>query len=416
MAEKSVYREEVVLEGHIIDSLLLPKVLDTILEHGGDFELLDVRIGRTRQDPSFARIAIVAPSETRLDQILRRIGPHGAVPIEQSDCQLTAADMDGAFPEGFYSTTNQPTEVRIKGRWIPVDDQEMDCGIVVDLDSLSARCVPMSRVRAGDLVVVGHRGIRVVPVKRPELLPESEFGFMTSEVSIEKPKRALIAWVAEEMRRIRNAQQKIILVGGPAIVHTGSVPHVCKLIERGYVDVLFAGNALAAHDIEHALYGTSLGVYVDRGEPARHGHEHHLRAINTIRRLGGIAEAVRRGVLKSGIMYECVRHNVPFVLAGSIRDDGPLPEVITDVLAAQEAMRSHIREAGMALMIATGLHAIATGNLLPAEVTTVYVDINPAIVTKIADRGSLQTVGIVTDVDAFLRQLVTELEANQPAG
>lgn len=407
---QSLFREEVVLEGHIIDSLLLPKVLDTILEHGGDFELLEVRIGRTRRDPSHARIAVLAPSEDRLQLILRRISDHGAVPVAQEDCELVPADIAGTFPEGFYSTTNQPTQVRIKGRWIDVQDQEMDCGIVVDLQKMAARCVPMSHVHVGDLVVVGHRGVRVMPVGRPDRSHSGEFTFMSSEVSVEKPKRSLIKSVAREMQRTREAGKKIILVGGPAIVHTGAVPYVCELIRRGFVDVLFAGNALAAHDIENALFGTSLGVYVERGESAKHGHEHHLRAINTIRRCGSIAEAVRKGVLRSGIMYECVTRGIPYVLAGSIRDDGPLPDVITDVLVAQDAMRSHIRGAGMALMIATGLHAIATGNLLPATVTTVYVDINPAIVTKIMDRGSLQTIGIVTDVDGFLRQLILDLE------
>lgn len=416
MASQSVYREEVVLEGHIIDSLLLPKVLDTILENGGDFELLDVRIGRTRRDTSYARLAVIAPSEARLDLILRRIRDHGAVPVVQEDCQLALADMDGAFPEGFYSTTNQPTQIRLKGRWIDVQDQEMDCGIVVDVRGLSARCVPMCHVRAGQHVVVGHTGVRVLPLPRPDRFVHEEFGFMSSDVSVEKPKRAQIAWVASEMVRVRQAGQPIILVAGPAIVHTGAVPHVCELIRRGFVQVLFAGNALAAHDIEHALFGTSLGVYVDRGEPARHGHEHHLRAINTIRREGGIENAVRRGLLRSGIMCECVRHNVPFVLAGSIRDDGPLPEVITDVLVAQDTMRNYVRDAGLALMVATGLHAIATGNLLPASVTTVYVDINPAIVTKIVDRGSWQTVGIVTDVDGFFRQLLAELERRSRSG
>ena len=211
------------------------------------------------------------------------------------------------------------------------------------------------------------------------------------------------------MRRAREAREKILAVLGPAVVHTGSVEHVCQLIRNGYLNVLFAGNALATHDIEQALYGTSLGVWLDRGLPAEEGHEHHLRAINTIRRIGGIRKAVERGVLKSGIMYECVRHNIPFLLAGSIRDDGPLPEVVTDVLEAQRRMREMVRGVGFALMVATMLHSIATGNLLPAWVKVACVDINPATVTKLADRGSIQTVGIVTDAEPFLRALVAEL-------
>ncbi len=397
------------LRGHIIDSLLLPKVLDLVLEQGGDFELLEVRIGRRRQDTSYARIEVRAPSEERLRSILRQISVHGAVPVEQHDCQLAAADRDGVFPDGFYSTTNQPTQVRVSGQWIDVRDQEMDCGIAVDPERMEARCVPMAHVRQGQLFVVGHRGVRVLPVARERRPGHSEFQFMASDVSIEKPKRSLIERIAQAMRDARHAGKKIVLVGGPAIVHTGSVAHVCRLIREGWVDVLFAGNALAAHDIEYALYGTSLGVYLDRGEPAQHGHEHHLRAINTIRRCGSIRAAVEEGLLQSGIFYECVQRGVPFVLAGSIRDDGPLPDVITDALEAQDRMREHLRGAGVTLMIATVLHAIATGNLLPAWVTTVYVDINPAAVTKLIDRGTIQGIGLVTDVEAFLRQLCERL-------
>jgi len=410
---ESAFCEQVELHGHIIDSLLLPKVLDIVLEQGGDFQLLEVRIGRRRSDPSYARIEVRAGTEQQLRRILRHISPHGAVPVEQRDCELRAADRDGVFPSDFYSTTNQPTEVRVAGKWIRVQDQEMDCGIAVEPQRGVARCVPMAKVRAGQLFVVGHRGVRVLPVARQSGARGGEFQFMSSDVSIEKPKRNLIRRIADAMRRARAEGQRIVLVAGPAIVHTGSVPHVCHLIRSGWIDVLFAGNALAAHDIEYALYGTSLGVYVDRGEPAQHGHEHHLRAINTIRCCGSIGAAVEQGVLQSGILYECVRRGVPFVLAGSIRDDGPLPDVITDVLEAQDRMRAELKGAGVALMIATALHAIATGNLLPAWVTTVYVDINPAAVTKLVDRGTVQGIGIVTDVEAFLRQLVDELEGSR---
>jgi lysine-ketoglutarate reductase/saccharopine dehydrogenase-like protein (TIGR00300 family) len=232
---------------------------------------------------------------------------------------------------------------------------------------------------------------------------------MASPVSSEKPKGVTVREIAAAMKRTREAGERILAVLGPAVVHTGSGEHISAMIRAGYLNVLFAGNALATHDIEQAIYGTSLGVSMDRGLPAEEGHEHHLRAINTIRRLGGIKNAVAKGVLKSGIMYECVKHNIPFVLAGSIRDDGPLPEVITDVLDAQQQMRDLIRGVGFGLMVATALHAIATGNLLPAWVKVACVDINPATVTKLADRGSHQTVGIVTDAEPFLRALVHEL-------
>jgi lysine-ketoglutarate reductase/saccharopine dehydrogenase-like protein (TIGR00300 family) len=266
----------------------------------------------------------------------------------------------------------------------------------------------MCRVRKGDRIVIGHRGVRVLPLQR-ETEERDEFEFMASAVSSEKPKAATVRHIAAEMRATRAAGSKILLVAGPALVHTGSAEYVVWMIRNGFVQVLFAGNALAAHDIEHALFGTSLGVYVDRGTSAEKGHEHHLRAINTIRRLGGIGRAVESGALRSGILYECVRSGVEFVLAGSIRDDGPLPEVITDVLEAQDRMRAALPGVGFCLMIATTLHAIATGNLLPASVRTVCVDINPATVTKLADRGTFQSIGVVTDVEPFLRALVQEL-------
>jgi lysine-ketoglutarate reductase/saccharopine dehydrogenase-like protein (TIGR00300 family) len=283
----------------------------------------------------------------------------------------------------------------------------MDCGIQVDAEAAAARCVPMAEVRKGDRIVVGREGLRVFPAE--STVRQNLFEFMASPVSSEKPKGVTVREIAQAMKRTREAGEKILAVMGPAVVHTGSVPHVCKMIRGGYLNVLFAGNALATHDIEQALYGTSLGISQDHGLPTEEGHEHHLRAINTMRRLGGIRTAVERGVLTGGIMYECVRHNLPFVLAGSIRDDGPLPEVITDVLEAQKRMRELIRGVGFALMMATALHAIATGNLLPAWVKVACVDINPATVTKLTDRGSIQTVGVVTDAEPFLRALVEDL-------
>jgi lysine-ketoglutarate reductase/saccharopine dehydrogenase-like protein (TIGR00300 family) len=285
----------------------------------------------------------------------------------------------------------------------------MDCGILVDAEGMSARCLPMVEVRKGDRIVVGRQGIRVIPAETA--FRQNLFEFMASPVSSEKPKGVTVREIAAAMRRTRESGEKMLAVLGPAVVHTGSAPHICQLIRSGYLNVLFAGNALATHDIEQALYGTSLGVSLERGLPAEEGHEHHLRAINTIRRAGGIRAAVAKGVLTSGIMYECIRHNIPFVLAGSIRDDGPLPEVVTDVLEAQRQMRDLIHGVGFALMIATALHAIATGNLLPAWVKVACVDINPATVTKLMDRGSIQTVGIVTDAEPFLRSLVHELQA-----
>ena len=401
--------EEVELRGHIIDSLLLPKILDIVTSRGGAFRIKRIAIGQARNDPSYALLEISAPSDELLEEIVGQIADHGAVSTASQDCRLVAADIAGAFPEGFYSTTNQRTEVRLEGHWIEVADQEMDCGVQVDPQTRTARTVAMSDVRVGDLFIVGHAGTRVFPEMR-ETEDRRMFEFMGSSVSTEKPKGLAIREVARELHKIRATGKRTLVVGGPAIVHTGSGGHLCELIRRGYVNALFAGNALATHDIEQALFGTSLGIHLDRGIPAEEGHEHHLRAINRICRAGGIRRAVENGLLASGIMYECVTNHVDFLLAGSIRDDGPLPEVITDVLVAQREMRERIRNIDFCLMIATTLHSIAVGNLLPAWVRVVCVDINPSTVIKLNDRGSFQTVGLVTDVEPFLRSLVLELD------
>lgn len=405
--------EDVELRGHIVDSLILPKVLDLITAGGGTFRIKNIAIGQNRNDPSYAVLAVAAPTGDALKAILAQISDHGATPVQSSDCQLVPADMNGAFPEGFYSTTNQRTEVRLNGSWIEVADQEMDCGVAVDLQAKSARCVAMTDVCSGMPIIVGHAGVRVFPEGRSD--EKHGFEFMSSSVSTEKPKGVAIRQTALELFRTRAGGGKTLLVGGPAIVHTGSVPHLSRLIRDGYIDVLFAGNALATHDIEQALFGTSLGVRLDCGDIVEAGHEHHLRAINRIRRVGGIKAAVEQGLLTSGIMYECVKHSVDFLLAGSIRDDGPLPEVITDVLDAQRAMREKIKGVSFCLMIATTLHSIAVGNLLPAWVRVVCVDINPSTAIKLSDRGSFQTVGLVTDVEPFLRSLVAEMELLEQA-
>jgi lysine-ketoglutarate reductase/saccharopine dehydrogenase-like protein (TIGR00300 family) len=401
--------EHVEMTGHIIDSLLLPKVLDAILTRGAGYEIQEFRVGKRQDDPSHVRIEVRADSPEVLERVLAEIHPHGAIPVHTADCVTVAADVAGAFPEGFYSTTNFRTEVRLHGEWVQVEDQEMDCGILVDPEGGAARCVPMAGVRRGDRIVVGRTGIRVFPIDAAEKKHEL-FEFMTSAVSSEKPKAVSIREIAQAMKRTRAAGEKILAVLGPAVVHTGASELVAKMIRDGYLHVLFAGNALATHDIEQAFYGTSLGVSLERGLPTDEGHEHHLRTINTIRRLGGIKAAVEKGRLTSGIMYECVKHDIPFVLAGSIRDDGPLPEVITDVLAAQDAMRRLIPGVGFCLMVATTLHSVAVGNLLPAWVKVACVDISPATVTKLMDRGSTQTVGIVSDAEPFLRLLAAELE------
>lgn len=397
------------LSGHIIDALILPKVLDLIIQLGGQFEIEQIEIGKRRSDPSYARIAVEARAEETLREILAKVREHGAIPIEEREeaARLEPAPRDGVFPDDFYATTNLPTRVKVAERWLEVERPEMDCGIRVDPGALRAETVPIHRVKRGDLIVVGQKGIRVQPIERR--VPADAFEFMSSPVSTEKPKGLLIREIAESMKEVRRAGRAILVVAGPGLVHTGAAPHLVELIERGFVQLLFAGNGLAVHDIEAALYGTSLGVHLEKKMRAAEGHEHHLWAINRIRAAGGIRQAVERGILRGGIFHACVRHGVDFVLAGSIRDDGPLPEVITDTLAAQDLMRSKIGQVGFALMMASTLHAIATGNLLPATVKSVCVDINPAVVTKLADRGTFQALGLVTDVEPFLRELCQRL-------
>jgi lysine-ketoglutarate reductase/saccharopine dehydrogenase-like protein (TIGR00300 family) len=405
------FHEEVELSGHIIDSLILPKVLDQIIGMGGSFDLRDVQIGKGRTDPSYARVLVSAASAELLDDILDKIADHGAVSVNPEDCVLEPADIQGTFPERFYATTNQDTEIRIDGDWVLVQKQEMDCGIRVNQKDKTAECVPMSDVQVGDLIVIGRTGTRVKPTDRDRAHGSHDaFSFMNSTVSSEKPKGVTVREIAAAMRKAKLGEGKILLVAGPAVVHTGSREHFSWLVRNGYVNVLFAGNALATHDIEQSFFDTSLGISMSHGGSIEEGHEHHLRSINRIRRLGSIQNAVDQGVLKSGIMYECIQNQIPFLLAGSIRDDGPLPDVVTDVIEAQRKMRDLSQGVTFALMIATTLHSIAVGNLLPARVKVVCVDINPATVTKLADRGTFQTVGLVTDVEPFLRVLVDELK------
>ncbi len=399
--------ETVILHGHIIDSLLLPKVLDVILQSGGTFELADIRIGKTREEPSFARIVVRADSPDRLARIIAELQSHGATVEKEADCRWQPAPADGVFPEEFYATTNLPTEVRLRGRWVSVAGIEMDLGVRIDPGEREAMTVPMAEVRTDDRIVVGREGVRVAPLERPAQL--DVFGFMESQVSSERPHSHTIAGIARRMEALRDGGGKVLFAGGPAIIHGGGRESLAWLIESGFIHVLFCGNALAVHDMEAHLYGTSLGFSLTGGPGSRHGHEHHLRTINRIRAIGSIEEAVRSGVITTGVMAACVRRRVTVVMAGTIRDDGPLPGVITDSVQAQAAMRAALPGVGLALLVASTLHAVATGNLLPASVPTVCVDISPASPIKLADRGSLQAIGLVMDAASFLRELAREL-------
>lgn len=400
------FTETVEIRGHLMDSGVLARVLDDVLEYGGDYRVDRLDLGRQHDDESYALLCLGADDEAQLQRLLMRVQAHGVNQVHPGEALLRPAERDGVFPEDFYSTTNLETQVRIEGVWLPVEQPEMDCGLLVDAGRV--RTVPVSDVLAGDRVVCGASGVRVSLPPQPERA-DGSFEFMSSAVSSEKPQALLVRQIAQQMRDVKASGKKIIWVGGPAVVHTGAAPAMVALVEAGFVDVLFAGNALATHDIESALFGTSLGVDLKKGSGVPHGHEHHIRAINTIRRCGSIAAAVEQGVLTGGVMHAMVRAANPFVLVGSVRDDGPLPDVYTDVIDGQRAMRAQLPGAGFAIMVATMLHSIATGNILPASVPLVCVDINPATVTKLADRGSAQAVGIVTDIGLFLEQLALEI-------
>jgi lysine-ketoglutarate reductase/saccharopine dehydrogenase-like protein (TIGR00300 family) len=397
--------EVVELRGHIIDSRLLPQALDEIVEAGLDYTIAAFEVGRRNEDPSFARIELAGDDAT-LARVLPRLAALGAIRPDETDAELEPAG-DGVFPPTFYSTTNLATRVRIGGAWLEVENPEMDCAIVVR--DGRARTVPVSDIRAGDPVVCGYAGVRVQPLERPRSGGDRSFTFMSSEVSSEKPQGLMVQKIAQTARDTKAAGKKILWVLGPAVVHTGSIDAFTSLVRGGWVDVVFAGNALATHDCEASIYGTSLGVSLKEGIPTEHGHEHHIRAINAVRRAGSFAAAVEQGVITNGIMHTLVTNGVDYVLGGSVRDDGPMPEVITDVLETQRQMRARVPGLGLAIMVSTMLHSIATGNILPGAVPIVCVDINPAAVTKLVDRGSMQSVGMVTDVGLFLRQLADAL-------
>jgi lysine-ketoglutarate reductase/saccharopine dehydrogenase-like protein (TIGR00300 family) len=402
------YTARLVLRGHIIDSMMLPQIMDLVMDIGGNFTIEELTVGQHKTDTSLCRMEVVATTPEQLDRIVRQARALGATVESEQPAQLVKVTQEGVFPEGFYSTSNLPTEVLLDGRWAAVEDIEMDCAIAVDTESGRARCIVFQGAKPGMDVVVGHQGVRVTPLERSR---QTEiFTFMASEVSAEKPKKVLIGAIAEEMKQIHKAGGRIVVVAGPAVVHTGAGRYLSRLIELGYVQVLFAGNALAVHDVESALFGTALGVNVESGLAIEHGHEHHMRAINRVRSAGGLRQMVASGQLTSGVMKSAIDHGVEIVLAGSVRDDGPLPDVITNMVEAQQRMRAALHGVRMAIMLSTMLHSIATGNMLPAGVRTVCVDINPAVVTKLADRGSWQSIGLVTDVESFLRELALVIE------
>jgi lysine-ketoglutarate reductase/saccharopine dehydrogenase-like protein (TIGR00300 family) len=395
-------------EGHLIDSGLLSAIFDKIIEVKGSYEILAFDIGKTNDDVSRIQMRVTVADEATLDDLFQQLTTFGAHAVREANAILKPAEKDRCVPDDFYSTTNHRTHVRLKGRWVDVEKQRMDAVIVVD--GATAACRKLRDVKAGEPVVCGHVGIRVTPeFKERDRLG---FAFMSNDVSSERRVEGSVSRIAQMMRDVKSSGGRIAVVAGPVVVHTGGVEHFSTLIRHGYVDVVLAGNALAVHDIEFALSGTSLGIDLVAGAPVEQGHRNHMAAINTINRAGSIRDAVEQGVLKSGVMYECVKKNVEFVLAGSIRDDGPVPETVMDLIEAQERYATALsNNVQMVVMLSSMLHSIGVGNMLPSWVRVVCVDINPAVVTKLSDRGSQQTVGVVTDVGLFLHRLAEALRS-----
>jgi lysine-ketoglutarate reductase/saccharopine dehydrogenase-like protein (TIGR00300 family) len=398
--------DTIAAEGHLIDSGLLSAIFDKIIEFKGTYEILHFDIGRTNDDASRIEMRISMPDQAALEDVLQQLTGFGCHPVGDHDALVKPAEKDRCVPDDFYSTTNHRTHVRIGGRWVDVDKQRMDAVIVVH--DGRAECRKLRDVRAGEPVVCGHEGIRVTPeFKERDRLG---FAFMSNDVSSERRVEGSVARIAAMMRDVKKSGGRIAVVAGPVVVHTGGVEHFSELIRRGYVDVVLAGNALAVHDVEFALLGTSLGIDLQAGAAVEQGHRNHMAAINTINRAGSLRAAVEQGVLTSGVMYECIRHGVDFVLAGSIRDDGPLPETEMNLVVAQERYAAMLADnVQLVLMLSSMLHSIGVGNMLPSWVRVVCVDINPAVVTKLSDRGSQQTVGVVTDVGLFLHRLAEAL-------
>ncbi|HEY7367288.1 MAG TPA: TIGR00300 family protein [Nitrosopumilaceae archaeon] len=402
----SKFSREIEVRGHLIDSLILTKIFDVVMDLGGEFEVLEIQIGKKKKEESYAKLRIQGKNQNNLDQILELVYREGATAKIQKEVELKPALKNSVMPDGFYSTTNNYTQIFLKGKWINVDNMMMDKCIVVN--GITAKCVPIRDVKKGDKIVVGENGLRIIPPKRPRE-GMNVFQFMGGSSSSERPTQHIAKKVAEDIFKTRKSGGKIVLVGGPAIVHTGAADSVATLIRMGYINALLAGNALAVHDIEYATLGTSLGMNVHDGTLAVRGYRNHMQTINSVFKAGSIEKMVKGKKLKKGIMYECIKKNIPYVLAGSIRDDGPLPDVITDVAVAQKKYKEVLKNAKMVIMASTMLHSIATGNMLPADVKIIIVDINQPTVTKLMDRGTWQAVGVVSDVGAFMPMVTQEL-------
>ncbi|HEY4681363.1 MAG TPA: TIGR00300 family protein [Nitrosarchaeum sp.] len=401
------FSREIEVRGHLIDSLILTKIFDGVMDLGGEFEVLKIQIGKKKKDESYAELRIQGKNQNHLERILELVYREGATAKIQKEVSLKSASKNYVIPDNFYSTTNNHTLIFLKGNWVNVDNMMMDKCIVVK--SNKAKCTPIRDVKKGDKIVVGEEGVKIIPPKRPRE-GMNVFQFMGGSSSSERPTQHIAKKVAEDIYKTRKLGGKIVLVGGPAIVHTGAADSVATLIRLGFINALLAGNALAVHDIEYSTLGTSLGMNVNDGTLAVRGYRNHMQTINSVFKAGSIVKMVKSKQLSKGIMYECVRKNIPYVLAGSIRDDGPLPDVITDVVVAQQKYKEVLKNAKMVIMASTMLHSIATGNMLPADVKIIIIDINQPTVTKLMDRGTWQAVGVVSDVGAFIPMVTQELK------
>jgi lysine-ketoglutarate reductase/saccharopine dehydrogenase-like protein (TIGR00300 family) len=403
------FKQEIEVKGHLIDSMILTRIFDKIMDLKGDFQVLEFSVGKKKKDSSYARLLIQGNDRDHLHQILESVYREGAQPVSVQEVMLEPADEDMVMVDNFYSTTNNATQIYCDGLWINVQEMMMDKCIVVDTERKAAVCKMIRDIKKGDMMVVGEQGVRIIPQERPREGVDI-FQFMSSSSSSERPTQQIARKVAHDLYNIKKDGGKIVVVCGPVLIHSGAGEALAKLIRMGYVNGLLAGNALAVHDIENALMGTSLGMHVIDGTLAIRGHRNHMQAINEVFKAGSMKAMVEKGILKKGVMYECITNDISYVLAGSVRDDGPIPDVLTDVVEAQREYKKVIKGTKMVLMLSTMLHSIAVGNMLPAAVKVIAVDISQPVVTKLLDRGTSQAVGIVTDVGAFLPIVVQYLE------
>ena len=406
---KRKYEQSIEIKGHLIDSMILTRIFDKIMDLKGDFNVLEFHVGKKKDELSYARLLISGNDKKHLDQLLASIYIEGAQPTEIDGVILKAAPNDMEMPIDFYSTTNNATQIFLNNEWIDVHNMMMDKCIVVDIRNKNAECRKIRDIRKGDNIVTGEKGVRILPEQRPREGVDI-FQFMSSSSSSERPTLQIARKIARDIYNTKSTGGKIVVTAGPVVVHSGAAEFLAKMIRMGYIDGLLTGNALAVHDIENSLFGTSLGMNVKNGTLAIRGHRNHMQAINEVFRAGSIEQMVKKNVLKSGIMYECIKNNVQYALCGSIRDDGPIPGVITDVIEAQDRYREILTDTKMVLMLSTMLHSIAVGNMIPARVKVVAVDISQAVVTKLLDRGTTQAIGVVSDIGAFLPMVLNQLE------